>query len=193
MEKKPFPSEALERFIVRLPDGMRDRIAEAAATNNRSMNSEIVARLTESFDGKTVRLPDAIAERLQRDAAEHGWEFQSELLHLLVDAIADRDNPPAKPAQATSGDTLYILLDAHGYPMSWGEIGAYLDSVKERGGIDDAELHATIVTPDMESNSRRAAEAMKLAETLRTGGKSRVVRAPKSAAQPAARRVKSKK
>ena len=49
MERKPFPSETQERFIVRFPDGMRDRIAEAAKANNRSMNSEIVARLERSF------------------------------------------------------------------------------------------------------------------------------------------------
>lgn len=40
-----------DRFIVRLPDGMRDRIKDAAAANNRSMNAEIVARLEESFEG----------------------------------------------------------------------------------------------------------------------------------------------
>ncbi len=49
MTKKPFPSEQQERFIVRLPDGMRDRIAEAAKANNRSMNAEIVSRLADSF------------------------------------------------------------------------------------------------------------------------------------------------
>ncbi|WP_257835238.1 Arc family DNA-binding protein [Burkholderia glumae] len=49
MEKKPYPSETQERFIVRFPDGMRDRIAEAAKANNRSMNAEIVARLEQSF------------------------------------------------------------------------------------------------------------------------------------------------
>lgn len=35
--------------MVRLPDGMRDQIAEAAKANNRSMNAEIVARLVKSF------------------------------------------------------------------------------------------------------------------------------------------------
>lgn len=49
MERKPFPSETQERFIVRFPDGMRDRIAEAAKANNRSMNAEIVARLQSTF------------------------------------------------------------------------------------------------------------------------------------------------
>jgi hypothetical protein len=34
-----------DKFIVRLPDGMRDEIKEASLKNRRSMNSEIVARL----------------------------------------------------------------------------------------------------------------------------------------------------
>ncbi|RVJ69767.1 Arc family DNA-binding protein [Sinorhizobium meliloti] len=33
------------KFIVRLPEGMRDRIKAAAERNNRSMNAEIVATL----------------------------------------------------------------------------------------------------------------------------------------------------
>lgn len=42
--------QAADKYIVRLPDGMRDRIAEAAKQNNRSMNAEVVARLQASFD-----------------------------------------------------------------------------------------------------------------------------------------------
>ena len=43
------PSQTLEKFIVRLPDGMRDAVGAAARTNGRSMNAEIVARLAESL------------------------------------------------------------------------------------------------------------------------------------------------
>ncbi|MCE6951689.1 Arc family DNA-binding protein [Cereibacter sphaeroides] len=38
-----------DKFILRLPDGMRDRIKAAADLSRRSMNAEIVARLEESF------------------------------------------------------------------------------------------------------------------------------------------------
>ena len=37
------------KFVVRLPAAMRDQVAEAAAHYRRSMNSEIVARLEQSF------------------------------------------------------------------------------------------------------------------------------------------------
>jgi muconolactone delta-isomerase len=40
-----YPSEKADRFMVRLPDGMRDRLKEAAKANNRTMNAEVVARL----------------------------------------------------------------------------------------------------------------------------------------------------
>jgi hypothetical protein len=38
-----------DKFMLRFPDGMRDRIAEAAKANGRSMNAEIIARLQYSF------------------------------------------------------------------------------------------------------------------------------------------------
>lgn len=43
------PSKKQDQFIVRLPDGMRDRIKAAAETNNRSMNADIVATLEEAY------------------------------------------------------------------------------------------------------------------------------------------------
>lgn len=43
------PSRGSDQFNLRLPDGMRERIAEAAASNGRSMNAEIVSRLEATF------------------------------------------------------------------------------------------------------------------------------------------------
>jgi len=39
------PAKKQDQFIVRFPDGMRDKIKESAEQNNRSMNAEIVAAL----------------------------------------------------------------------------------------------------------------------------------------------------
>lgn len=44
------PSRGSEQFVVRFPDGMRDRIRDAAEQNGRSMNAEIIARLEGSFE-----------------------------------------------------------------------------------------------------------------------------------------------
>ena len=43
-----YSSRTADKFVVRLPDGMRERIAEVARNHHRSMNSEIIARLEQS-------------------------------------------------------------------------------------------------------------------------------------------------
>lgn len=57
MSKDAPPSRTADQFVVRLPEGMRDRIAEAAKLNGRSMNSEIVARLSFSFQS-SIKPPE---------------------------------------------------------------------------------------------------------------------------------------
>lgn len=47
-----FPSQTQDKFTVRFPDGMRDKIAEIAKKNNRSMNSEIILALEEYIKSK---------------------------------------------------------------------------------------------------------------------------------------------
>jgi hypothetical protein len=42
-----FPSQNLDKIVIRVPDGLRDRIARAAKDNGRSVNAELV-RLLES-------------------------------------------------------------------------------------------------------------------------------------------------
>lgn len=73
------PSRDLNKFIVRLPEGMRERIAAKAKENNRSMNAEIVSRLertllpsytlefkeTYSYD-EVQRLYDGMNARMER-------------------------------------------------------------------------------------------------------------------------------
>lgn len=36
------PSRAMDQFVLRLPDGLRDRVKRAAGASRRSMNAEIV-------------------------------------------------------------------------------------------------------------------------------------------------------
>ena len=45
------PSRRAEQFVLRLPPGMRDRLAAEAKRNGRSMNSELVDRLVRSLEG----------------------------------------------------------------------------------------------------------------------------------------------
>lgn len=48
-----------DKYVLRLPDGMRDRIKAAAQKSGRSMNAEIVDRLEASLTG-TEELPKTI-------------------------------------------------------------------------------------------------------------------------------------
>jgi hypothetical protein len=43
-----------DKFMLRLPDGMRDRIKAAAEANQRSMNSEIVTTLLKAYPDPNV-------------------------------------------------------------------------------------------------------------------------------------------
>jgi hypothetical protein len=61
-----YSSRIADKFVVRLPDGMRERIAEVSKGNHRSMNSEIIARLERTLkeDGVGDESDDTIAEKL---------------------------------------------------------------------------------------------------------------------------------
>lgn len=54
--------------MLRLPEGMRERVKDAATKNNRSMNAEIVARLEASLE------PSG-GGRLSEQEKEEIWEF----------------------------------------------------------------------------------------------------------------------
>ncbi|MBW8285050.1 MAG: Arc family DNA-binding protein [Rhizobium sp.] len=59
MARGDFPSAKQDQFMLRFPDGLRDRIKVAAETNGRSMNSEIIARLEDTL------ITDSYAESLE--------------------------------------------------------------------------------------------------------------------------------
>jgi hypothetical protein len=53
MKKPSFFSDQQDKFMLRLPDGMRERIKAAAEANRRSMNAEIVATLDAKYPSLT--------------------------------------------------------------------------------------------------------------------------------------------
>lgn len=54
LKQAVYSSRSADKFVVRLPDGMRETIAELGRQNHRSMNSEIIARLTVSIKADGV-------------------------------------------------------------------------------------------------------------------------------------------
>jgi plasmid stability protein len=49
--QKIYNSRNADKFVVRLPDGMREKIAERAKVNGRSMNSEMVMMMQNQLNG----------------------------------------------------------------------------------------------------------------------------------------------
>lgn len=81
-----FPSQSQDKFIVRFPDGMRDRIKHAAQKNGRSMNAEIVNRLERSFGELEVHHIRSIShggDGIENLALVTSQEHR--LLHLIED------------------------------------------------------------------------------------------------------------
>lgn len=75
MTTKP-PSRAAEQFVLRLPDGMRAQISEAAKANKRSMNSEIVARLQETGNSSQEDLDTIKSQALHIATLEFDLMFK---------------------------------------------------------------------------------------------------------------------
>lgn len=61
MARGEFPSSKQDQFVLRFPDGLRDRVKEKAEANGRSMNAEIVAAIESAID-----MPDLNASDLRR-------------------------------------------------------------------------------------------------------------------------------
>ncbi|MGQ3211617.1 Arc family DNA-binding protein [Shinella sp.] len=60
-KRERYPSGRQEQYIVRLPDGMRDRIKREAAHHCRSMNAEIVFQLNRAYGVDETKKADARA------------------------------------------------------------------------------------------------------------------------------------
>ncbi len=67
-----YSSRTADKFVVRLPEGMRARIAMVARGQRRSMNSEIIARLEQSLhqDEQTGSLSTASLQSSEISASE---------------------------------------------------------------------------------------------------------------------------
>ena len=76
-----YNSRNADKFVVRLPEGMRQKIAEVAKKNHRSMNSEIVRCLEVQILG-----PEKIGNQLEM-ALTRLDDQQLESLKAFLDTI----------------------------------------------------------------------------------------------------------
>lgn len=74
-----------DKFMLRFPDGLRDRVKAAAAENNRSMNSEIIATLEDKYPApkpdldaelETLKAAFDLLKATPEDQRTEVWEAQ---------------------------------------------------------------------------------------------------------------------
>ncbi|MFC0200830.1 Arc family DNA-binding protein [Paracoccus rhizosphaerae] len=121
-----------DRFMLRLPDGMRDIIRREAEQNNRSMNAEIVATLQSHYESGGLELPESILTVLRGLAEIRQTPVQSLIITALrrlygqsVDADRDPlviDVPPPLREKLTS-----IMHTSESTRTLLGEFHSYLD------------------------------------------------------------------
>src|SRR5208283_727343 len=94
MSSEP-PVHSLEKFVLRLPEGMRDKIGVAARANKRTMNAEIVQRLEASFSSTDKPL---LVIKKNTAEADIIWELhdsmqslQAEVAELRASLIKEAD------------------------------------------------------------------------------------------------------
>lgn len=126
----------MDKYIVRLPEGMREQIAESAKANNRSMNAEIVARLAKSFnpisdDADVLQAVRAISAYSAQFGTSVSVEFSAARDTILENAIksgylpadatlADLENPGpaiARLAAQRDAEERHQVSLGHGAPV----------------------------------------------------------------------------
>ncbi|GGM17013.1 Arc family DNA-binding protein [Pseudomonas asuensis] len=97
---RSYSTRTAEKFVLRLPEGMRERIAEVARNHHRSMNSEIISYLEQSLvqDGlleadPDMRMDSPTLSLHERDLLQRFRQLSSRQQNALIALIADDLEP----------------------------------------------------------------------------------------------------
>ena len=95
MKQAIYSSRTADKFVVRLPDGMRERIADVARNHHRSMNSEIISRLEPSLfqegtldSGPILHMDSAELSNSERELLQRFRQLSRRQQNALVALIA---------------------------------------------------------------------------------------------------------
>ncbi|MCW6569823.1 Arc family DNA-binding protein [Yersinia ruckeri] len=106
----------IERFTVRMPDGMRDAIADRAKKNGRSMNSEIVQILQDALIKESIfgDIANTEIEQMEYDPDKEITLTSSELKDFLKNAAKGIiDDASEQIAKNATEATLRGLLEIY--------------------------------------------------------------------------------
>lgn len=134
------PSQKADKFLLRLPEGIRDLVAKEALANNRTMTKEMVLRLQASFEPQpTERIKELQLQLAQQNAKT--LHEQSKLLQYsaALTMIASRVPPEAfadSPAlveilkEASKSGKADLLASVRDMLANGKAAAAILDSIK---------------------------------------------------------------
>ena len=122
LKQAVYSSRSADKFVVRLPDGMRERIAAVAKSHHRSMNSEIISRLEHSL------------------LEEGGVDGSLEVVHsnYTANLLRQIDVQPWNPQVGNlvrRRDTLAPLGSIAGFTLSTAGIMAIIDGFDDAAGV----------------------------------------------------------
>ncbi|NEH87748.1 Arc family DNA-binding protein [Rhizobium leguminosarum] len=86
------PVREQDKFMLRLPAGLRERIKEAATRNGRSMNAEIVSTLEVAYPPKTIDIEN-LTDFLSSLASEAPHEERLAYIDQVNEAMAKMKEP----------------------------------------------------------------------------------------------------
>lgn len=141
-----YNSRLADKFVVRYPDGMRDKIAEIAKDHHRSMNSEIISCLS-----LHIKLTDMGMGQYLTDLSR-GLTDQRSLSELAPELVQQAPAALAAPASLRAGDPVmhdgspWIIakLTARG-----GNVYAKIEreNPADASKTDDTEVRYSALTP----------------------------------------------
>jgi hypothetical protein len=96
-----------DKFMLRLPPGMREAIAREAARSNRSMNAELIGRLDFSFENA---LTNKVLLSVSKDLADTADLLRSLLASDELDLHSFIADQRAKGVKLTQSEAIRLIV-----------------------------------------------------------------------------------
>jgi hypothetical protein len=164
-------------FRLRIPEDLKKKVEEAAAKSERSMTAEIVSRLEQTFDepGRLEQLFAAYAELGDEVTELKGTvKYLEEVRKTLENQLDDAaDNLDASAVAFPENTSLYVALDAQGWPISWQEITLHLGELGRAGDFEIGSIEARVFNANLVSNSVHEKRFFDLYEKYRATNRSK--------------------
>ncbi|MBN9334908.1 Arc family DNA-binding protein [Devosia sp.] len=145
------PVQPQDKYVLRMPDGLRDRIKASAERNSRSMNAEIVAALLTAFPQQPTveELLDNVHKAIELASTTGGMPYRKTLIEAL-DVLSERVASGLELDQSRAGTThpdLQMMEDFGRRFARWRRVNAEgvtttdLKRELERGLLDKLPRH----------------------------------------------------